>query len=163
ELELKFDAANGSFSVWYHDHRFPIDPRDYPRIVSDLGRLPQAHRELFGRFQALNALESEVHSAGQALKLELARRAGADPALVRALEAAAAAFRGTPGELDSWMPLHALLENQSYRASYWRAAADEINYRRFFNINDLAGIRVEQEDLFEETHRLVLDWVAQGK
>jgi len=163
ELTPKFDAASGSFSVWYHDHRFPIDPRDYGRIVGDAPGVPQAHRELFERFQNLNALESDVHAAGQALKLELARRAAADPALSRALDAAAEALLGTPGDLDSWKPLHSLLENQSYRAAYWRAAADEINYRRFFNINDLAGIRVEQEDLFEETHRLVLDWVARGK
>ncbi|HTV20319.1 MAG TPA: malto-oligosyltrehalose synthase [Polyangiaceae bacterium] len=167
ELELKFDAPSGSFNVWYHDHCFPIDPRDYGRIVSDTAggaaRIPEAHRELFGRFAQLNAMESEVHDVGQALERELGERAARDPALVRALTQAAEAFRGTPGDLESWKALHALLENQSYRAAYWRSAADEINYRRFFNINDLAGIRVEQEDLFEETHRLVLDWVKQGK
>jgi (1->4)-alpha-D-glucan 1-alpha-D-glucosylmutase len=163
ELSLKFDAARGSFSVWYHDHCFPIDPRDYGRIVGDAASVPADHRELFGRFQHLNALESDVHSAGQALQRELARRAANDTALIRALNAAAESFSGTAGDLESWKQLHALLENQSYRPAYWRAAADEINYRRFFNINDLAGIRVEQQDLFDETHRLVLDWVKQGK
>lgn len=163
ELDLKFDATSGSFSVWYHEHCFPIDPREYGQIVIDDAMLPPAHRELFSRFRALNTLESGVHPAGQALKRELAQRAGSDAALERALSRAAAGFRGTPGDPESWERLHLLLEGQSYRPAYWRAAADEINYRRFFNINDLAGVRVEIEELFEETHRLVLGWVERGK
>src|SRR5579883_603502 len=59
--------------------------------------------------------------------------------------------------------LHALLEAQAYRIAYWRVAADEINYRRFFNINDLAGIRIELPELFERAHRLVLTLVAEGR
>ncbi len=163
ELELKFDTASGSFSVWYHDHRFPIDPRDYGRIVGDVRALPGQHRELLGQFDLLDRDQGDVHAAGQALKAQLAQRAQTDPRLERHLTEAARTFQGTPGELETWMRLHELLENQSFRAAYWRAAADEINYRRFFNINDLAGIRVELPELFEETHRLVLQWVHEGK
>ncbi len=61
------------------------------------------------------------------------------------------------------MPLHQLIEQQSYRPAYWRVAADEINYRRFFNINDLAGIRVERRAVFDATHNLVCSLVAEGK
>jgi (1->4)-alpha-D-glucan 1-alpha-D-glucosylmutase len=167
ELKLAFDAESGTFSVWYHDHRFPIDPRDYPRIFQGLGgehrSWPQAHRELLERFVALGAQEDEVYETGQALKPQLALAAQRDGALAQALSAAAERMNGTPGDLDSWLTLHELLEAQSYRPSHYRAAADEINYRRFFNINDLAGIRVELPELFDETHRLVLQWVREGK
>jgi (1->4)-alpha-D-glucan 1-alpha-D-glucosylmutase len=163
QIELRFDPQTGTFSAWYHDHRFPIDPRDYGQIIGKTDALRAPYRELFERFAALEQLEADVYEEGQALKSELARRAQSDPALERHLTAAAQAFQGKPGQLETWMRLHALIENQSYRPTYWRAAADEINYRRFFNINDLAGIRVELEDLFEETHRLVLAWVHDGK
>ena len=56
-----------------------------------------------------------------------------------------------------------LLENQCYRLAYWRVASDEINYRRFFDINDLAAIAVEREDVFEATHAFVLRLVGEGK
>jgi (1->4)-alpha-D-glucan 1-alpha-D-glucosylmutase len=63
-----------------------------------------------------------------------------------------------PGE-----DLHALLERQCYRLAYWRVAADEINYRRFFDVNDLAALRQEDEEVFEATHDTVLRLAAQGR
>jgi (1->4)-alpha-D-glucan 1-alpha-D-glucosylmutase len=163
QIALGFDVQSGTFSAWYHDHRLPIDPRDYCQIIGKAESLRAPYRELFERFEALEQLDADVYEEGQALKRELCQRVQSDPALERHLTAAAQSFQGTPGKLDTWIRLHGLLENQSYRATHWRAAADEINYRRFFNINDLAGVRVELEDLFEETHRLVLDWVRHGK
>ena len=56
-----------------------------------------------------------------------------------------------------------LLENQCYRLSYWRVGSDEINYRRFFDVNDLAALAMEREDVFEAAHALVLRLVAEGK
>jgi len=163
EIRLAFDAASGSFSAWYHDHRFPLDPRSYPQIFSKARALSRPARALVARFAELEETGSDVHAAGQALERELARLAQAEPTLVEALSQAAEALHGTPGDLNSWLGLHALLEAQSYRPMHWRAAADEINYRRFFNINDLAGVRVELPELFDETHRLVLRWVEEGK
>ena len=162
-ITLRFDAAFGGFNAWYHEHCFPIDPRDYARILASAGDAPAQHRPLLARFTELAQRDGNVYEAGRALERELTSRAQQDPALARYLERAAAALNGTPGDLRSWMGLHALLQEQSYRPSYYRAAADEINYRRFFNINDLAGIRVELPELFDETHRLVLRWVSEGK
>ena len=59
--------------------------------------------------------------------------------------------------------LHELLEAQAYRLAYWRVASDQINYRRFFDINDLAALRMEDEAVFEATHRLVLELLAEGR
>ena len=72
-------------------------------------------------------------------------------------------LNGTPGDLKSFDELHELVKVQAYRLAYWRVAADDINYRRFFDINDLAGLRMENEAVFEITHRFVLDLLRQGK
>src|SRR5207253_1261566 len=68
--------------------------------------------------------------------------------------------RGDPRSFDL---LDALIERQAYRLSYWRVAAEEINYRRFFDVNDLAAIRMDRPEVFEATHRLVMRLLAEGK
>ncbi|HWK89554.1 MAG TPA: malto-oligosyltrehalose synthase, partial [Longimicrobium sp.] len=70
---------------------------------------------------------------------------------------------GTPGEAHSFDRLDALLNHQAYRLAYWRVAAEEINYRRFFDVNDLAGVRAEVPHVFQETHRLILRLVREGR
>jgi (1->4)-alpha-D-glucan 1-alpha-D-glucosylmutase len=83
--------------------------------------------------------------------------------VLEAIERAVRVMNGAAGERDSFETLHELLEQQAYRLAYWRVASDEINYRRFFDINELAGLRMENEAVFEATHRLVLDLLADGK
>ncbi|HEX7197337.1 MAG TPA: malto-oligosyltrehalose synthase [Candidatus Limnocylindria bacterium] len=79
-----------------------------------------------------------------------------------------ATLPGTPGDAEvtainaDRARLEALLENQHYRLVSWRAAPDELNYRRFFDVNELIGLRVEDPAVFAETHRLILRWVADG-
>ena len=165
EIKLAFDPEAGAISAWYYDHRLPIDPRDYARILDGIGDgAPENLRQLADEFRALKTDRSaEVHARGAALKRALAELAAWKPEAATHLAGAAARFHGRAGDLDSWLGLHALLEAQSYRSSYWRVAADEINYRRFFNINDLAGVRVELRELFEETHRLIFRLVEDGK
>ena len=74
-----------------------------------------------------------------------------------------ASFNGTPGDARSFDRLHALLEAQAYRLAYWRTAAHEINYRRFFDINTLAGLRVEDPQVFEAIHRLLATLLREGR
>src|SRR5690606_11501731 len=80
-----------------------------------------------------------------------------------ALEAALDEYNGAPGDPRSFDALEELLDEQAYRLAYWRVAAEEINYRRFFDINDLAGIRVERGEVFQATHRLILRLLTEGK
>ena len=75
----------------------------------------------------------------------------------------AAMFNGTPGDPHSFDALDELLNQQSYRLAYWRTASDEINYRRFFDINDLAALRQENDEVFQATHALTLRLAAEGK
>ena len=89
--------------------------------------------------------------------------AASDLELRAVVDRATQSLRGVKGDPSSFVPLHQLLERQHYRLAYWRAAADEINYRRFLDINELAGVRMEQAEVFETAHRLVLHLLAEGK
>jgi (1->4)-alpha-D-glucan 1-alpha-D-glucosylmutase len=171
EIRLRFDAEDGSFSAWYFDHRFPVAPFCYAALLrgADLtGEVGQLLSPLVEAFAKLREPRSKrhygaIHAEGGRLKAELAALARREPAAAAALARAADRLNGEPGKPASWRRLHALLEMQAYRVAYWRVAADEINYRRFFNINDLAGIRIELPELFERAHRLVLTLVAEGR
>ncbi|TXH37620.1 MAG: malto-oligosyltrehalose synthase [Rhodospirillaceae bacterium] len=165
ELKLKFDAASGSFSVWYFDHRFPLHPSTYPLILQRIDALSDFRRG----FAAIRppAEESSSRSAERAivdgLKQALAEMAQRESLLAGELQAAAEEFNGSPGQPDSFRALHDLLERQVYRLAFWRVAAEEINYRRFFDINELAGIRMERWDVFAATHRLIGRLVGEGR
>jgi (1->4)-alpha-D-glucan 1-alpha-D-glucosylmutase len=158
EIELRFDAAAGSFSAWYFDHRFPISPRSYAAILAAGDGLAGACRDFaaIGKLPAASARERAAE-----LKRALAERAGLS-AVAAAIDKALRQFAGTPGEPESFVALHRLLEAQSYRIADWRVAGEEINYRRFFNINDLAGLRIELPELFDKTHRLMFELVERG-
>jgi (1->4)-alpha-D-glucan 1-alpha-D-glucosylmutase len=153
ELVLRFDDHDGRLFVGYYDHRFPISPRDYAAVLlTEGGPLEPAARAFAdlgtgGREATRKQAEAARHEL-----LEPVYRAGIEECLRSyAIDA--------PGGLDR---LHRLLERQHYRLAWWRAAADEINWRRFFDVNGLAGVRVEQPDVFEATHRTVFRLHAEG-
>jgi (1->4)-alpha-D-glucan 1-alpha-D-glucosylmutase len=156
EIGLRFDAAEGSFSAWYFEHRFPISPVSYVTVLEAAGK---ALAGLADDFAALATWSVDIaREDAVVLKSRLAEAAG-EPAGARAIASALAQFAGRPGEPASFERLHRLLEAQHYRIAHWRVAAEEINYRRFFNINDLAGLRMELPELFERTHRLLFELI----
>ena len=181
ELELAFDAGEGSFSVYYGPHRFPIDPKEYPRILgyrldqlktalspddpglAEFQSLITAFGHLPGRWQTGRDKRSERNRDKEIHKQHLARLCAASRDISQFIARNVGEFNGAPGVPASFDRLHELLEHQAYRLAYWRVAADEINYRRFFDTNDLAALSVENDEAFEATHRFVLDLVAQGK
>lgn len=178
ELQLQFDADNGSFSVRYHDHRMPIDPREYPRIFSQ----PIAEELLPGDDAHRADFESLLNSFGnlpprddtsadavavryrdkEAHKRRLARLIERSPEVLRHIAESVTRINGTPGQPDSFDALDALLEAQAYRLSYWRVAVDEINYRRFFDVNDLAALRMNERSVFDATHQLIFELIDAG-
>ena len=161
EIELRFDVTEGSFSAWYYQHRFPLSPPSYA-IVLQRGGEPVTR--LAGDFAALHRLDpAEARRLGGEMKSRLARAARRDAAVAGAIEAALRDFTGSPGRPTSFRRLHRLLEAQHYRIANWRVAAEEINYRRFFNINDLAGLRIELPELFAATHRMVFAMIERGE
>ena len=160
EIALRFDAAEGSFSAWYYDHRFPISPPGYPVILQHGGELLAGIAEDFAGLRDLPP--AEAHEQAKALKRRLAEMAR-HPAAAVAIDTALANYAGTAGDAASFRLLHQLLEAQHYRIADWHVAAEEINYRRFFNINDLAGLRIEQPELFTEAHRQVFAMIERGE
>jgi (1->4)-alpha-D-glucan 1-alpha-D-glucosylmutase len=96
------------------------------------------------------------------IKRRLERRCQEAPQVLAAVTQAVAQINGTPGDPRSFDALDSLLNDQSYRLAFWRVAAEEINYRRFFDVNDLAAIRMELPEVFDATHRLLLELIATG-
>ncbi len=163
ELQPRFDRATGTFSVWYHEHRFPLAPRTYAvpmhaAHAPELESMADAFARLRIRASASPRRTAEVRARAAELNAQLAHATALHPALERG----AAALCGEVGKPQSFLPLHRVLERQGYRLAFWRVAADEINYRRFFDINGLAGIRIENRDLFDHVHRLVARLLAEG-
>ncbi len=189
ELRLAFE--DGAFFLHYFDHKFPINPRSYGQVLEvvlellgypkggDSSALGVSIKTLASQVNELQsivtALEympprsetdakriAERAREKEIVKRRLERLAEEEPSVREALAGAVQRFNGTPGEPRSFDLLHRLIEQQAYRLSYWRVAAEEINYRRFFDINTLAAIRMEEPEVFETTHRLLFELVARG-
>ena len=181
ELVLRFDAVTGGFSVHYFEHRFPLDPSTYPRILGlELDALRQRlganHPDLleleslitaFGHLPARSRTEPEAIRERERDK-EIHKRALAaliarNPAIAGHIAHQSATVNARCAELAAPDGLHELLEQQPWRLAFWRVAVDEINYRRFFDINELAGLRMERGEVFDATHALVLEQVRLGR
>src|SRR5207302_327930 len=116
----------------------------------------------YAAFFDIDWAPSNPDRAHKVLVPVLADLYGTVPEVGAAIEAAVRSFGGTAAEPASFDALHELLELQAYHLAYWRVAAEDINYRRFFDVNDLAALRVDNEAVFEVTHRLVLQLIGAG-
>ena len=176
ELRVRFDS--GSFSLTYFDHVFPIAPGTYRYILElALENLAEFREEdFYAEFQSiLTALEylprrtetdperiKERAREKEIIKKRLERRCAEAPQVQRGIEKAVETINGHIGDPRSFDRLDELLNAQSYRLAFWRVAAEEINYRRFFDVNDLAAIRVELPEVFDAAHKLLFELVASG-
>ena len=157
--DFSLSFVNGGFFLRYFETRLPLRPRSYPfilrRVISELGGdRSDELREIIGSLSD--------PAAKTRAKARLKELAEAEPGVASAIDRALRTLEGSPGSPETFDDLHALLEEQVYRLSYWRVAAEEINYRRFFDINSLAAIRVEIPEVFEAAHQLVFQLLAQG-
>jgi len=149
--EITLTYNDGRFYAAYYEHRFALSPRTYPQVLDTL--LPD-----FERTEAYFDLQ-ELRDAFTDLAPAARERA---EALCRRLNAVDVSF--SADLLDDAFDRaarHRLLEKQHWRLAYWKTAGREINYRRFFTINDLVGLRMEDEDLFWGAHRLLGDLLAE--
>lgn len=181
ELKLTFDAEHGEFSIFYYQHRFPIAPREYPRILGfEIDRLQQlmgstnedflefrsiitAFTHLPERQESTREQRAERNREKAVQKRRLAALCGRSPQARDFVAHNVELFNGTPDNPRSFDLLHELIKAQPYRFAQWRVAADDINYRRFFDINDLAALRTENDDVFNKTHHFIFELIAQGK
>jgi (1->4)-alpha-D-glucan 1-alpha-D-glucosylmutase len=157
ELVLQCSRETGALYIAYHEHHFPISPRSAALLLHGEPVLKEIAYEfmLAARLAGRNAATSAARQAKSRLAASLRTTEG-EEALAAILTRVSAT---TP---DGHRRLHELLQRQHYRLAWWRAAADEINWRRFFDINTLAGLRVERPQVFDATHRLILDLYAKG-
>jgi (1->4)-alpha-D-glucan 1-alpha-D-glucosylmutase len=181
ELKLVFDASRGEFFIQYREHRFPLDPKEYPRILQrcvdgltktlgeqnadllEFQSLITAFGHLPGRQEMSTDRVAERNRDKEIHKHRLAELCARCPEITRCLVSVVESISGDPADAASFEELHELIKAQAFRLANWRVAADDINYRRFFDTNDLAGICMESEAVFEATHRLVFTLMADGK
>ena len=173
DLKLGFNSDTGVFAVSFFEHTFPICPLTYPDILDravavDASEGGEGIDGLLRVAEELRALAAEpehrrhdVVVTCEKLKHRLAVLAKRGQ-VVETIDQAMAVFNGTPGVPESFGAMHRLLERQSYRLSYWRVAASDVNYRRFFDIDSLAGVRIEHPAVFERTHALIFDLISRG-
>ncbi|MFW5691602.1 MAG: malto-oligosyltrehalose synthase [Chloroflexota bacterium] len=180
--ELKIVYWHGDFYVHYYEHQFPMTPESYRRVLRLLlDTLPEdmdedeawVRLELASVVRSLDLLPPYFRTNAE--EVAIRRR---ESIIVRwrllgmfdkserfrtAMQETLDTVNGDPADPASFDMLDDLLSEQPYRLSYWRVATDEINYRRFFDINDMAAVRIEAPDVFDDVHRLVFRLMAQGK
>ncbi|MDN5872342.1 MAG: hypothetical protein L0H73_16715 [Nitrococcus sp.] len=181
ELRLQLLPERGEISVYYYEHRFPIDPATYPDVLGlHLERLEQRLGDdewslvelrsiitAFGHLPPRDATDGVAREERlrekEVCKRRLARLYRRVPPVAECLAANVAYLGGSSGEPESFEQLHRLLERQAYRLAHWQVAADEINYRRFFDVNDLAALSMENPRVFETTHGRIFEWITSAR
>ena len=178
EIALRFDE-NGFFARYY-DHRLPLAPKTYLLILNrgrnDLlesiaeAEMKAAFEEAMRTLEELpdRNLEEAEHKTQR--RHEVARIKSllwqvylAEPEYKRSLDDLLWSLGGDRQDSRSFDALDEILSAQVYRIAYWRIAAEEINYRRFFDINDLVGVRVELPEIFEISHKEIVKLMREGK
>jgi (1->4)-alpha-D-glucan 1-alpha-D-glucosylmutase len=178
ELQLHFE--DGALHLRYFDLTLPINPRQSPRLLSlhqdrlerEMAGAPVL-REYLSILTALHNLPvyterdpsriAERQREKEVARERLSRLVAESPEICRHVDECLRTANGVPGDPASFDVLHDLLENQAYRLAYWRTAMDEINYRRFFDINELVALRMEEPAVFEVTHGLLTRLIADGR
>jgi (1->4)-alpha-D-glucan 1-alpha-D-glucosylmutase len=175
--ELRVDYANSRFSLHYYDTRFPVNIGTCDHLLEvcyeelPFDEMDEIKQELASIITAIKNLPDYRQLDRQQERLReqtIIRRRfetlyNEHPEVGAALERAITFINGVKGAPDSFEPLASLIRRQPYRLAYWRTAADEINYRRFFDVNELASVRNEVPAVFQQTHRLIFQLAAEGK
>jgi (1->4)-alpha-D-glucan 1-alpha-D-glucosylmutase len=164
--EMRLVRCGGKLEIHYHEHRMPVAPSSLAGLLAeaaercsspDLAFIADSCGELPLATATDRASTSRRHRDKEVLGGQLARLCAEQPEIAAAVDAVVDATNADPDRLD------ALLELQNYRPAFWRTAGRELDYRRFFDVNTLIGLRTEDERVFADIHALVLDWVRRGQ
>jgi (1->4)-alpha-D-glucan 1-alpha-D-glucosylmutase len=179
--EIRLEYANGAFTLRYFDHCLPVAPRSYTMMLEHcrdtlpalLGENVEALAEYDSILTAITYLpshsetdptrEAEHQREKQVIKRRLAALTDAYPPVQACIAQTVTLLNGTPDDPRSVDLLDAVVQAQAYRLCYWRVASEEVNYRRFFDINDLAALSMERPEVFAATHGLILRLLGVGK
>jgi (1->4)-alpha-D-glucan 1-alpha-D-glucosylmutase len=181
EQELILKLSKDGFAVHYYDHKFPVAPKTYRDILAHrldeleaaIGAGNPAFLGLTGlialadhlppRTATSRAKLKERHRDKEILKERVWLLYQGSPEIRQFLDDNIAVFNGRKGDSRSFELLDTLLAQQVYRLAHWQVALEIINYRRFFSINELIGIRVEDPQVFKATHALLFKLAGEGK
>ena len=175
ELILKLDEAG--FYIKYFDHRFPLALKSYEPLIEQIIRgMPNTAR---GERRTLSEILQEIQqlpcdpnpsaadqqrriSELRKIKERLWKLYHSVPAVRKLADEVIRTVNGSPEKPSSRDQLDQILSAQAYRLAYWKIGLEEINYRRFFDINELVGLRVEDPDVFADRHRLIIQLTREG-
>ena len=164
EISLHFDKTAGRFAFHYYEHRFPLSPSTYA-VLLNLGNgelAPLARHFVHGHNESI-AKRATLFSENCLLLAEAAKQ---NHEVTKAIGALLLKVNGGAGknglEKNDWKLMHDILQKQNYRLASWRTAADEINWRRFFDVIQLAGVRIQSPIAFEIVHATTLRLYAEG-
>ncbi len=178
--ELRLDYHEGAFHLHYYDHKFPIIPKTYVSILTCrldelaglLGEDNPCYQELLSIMTALEHLPPytetdperiiERYREKEIVKKRLFALYRESHEVREFIDGNVYIFNGVKGDPRSFDLLDELLRQQVFRLSHWRVATEEINYRRFFDINSLGAIRTEDPAVFAECHRMIFDLIRKG-
>ena len=155
----------GTFTLAYFDHVMPVAPRSLNDLLNEAASRADSDElaflaDSFGNLPISTLIDVESksrrHRDKEVLRAALARLCAEKPEVGAAIDAVLAEINASPQAID------ALLERQNYRLAFWKTAVQELDYRRFFDINTLISLRMEDERVFRDSHRLILKWVREG-
>lgn len=179
--EIRIGCADGQFHASIYGTSLPLAPRTWTMLlepavarlreklgatdehVAEMESIVTALSHLPGSMETDDAKVRERHREKEIVKRRLSALLEASAEAGAAIDASLDEINGRQGDPHSFDRLERLLESEPYRLSFWRVAMDEINYRRFFDINDLAAIRVEDPEVFSAVHALIFDLVRRGQ
>ena len=178
--QLRLEYAGGAFTIHYFEHCYPVAPRSYglilghglPELENVFGVDSAEANEYQSIFTAVRNLPrsnetepdrvAERRREKEVIKRRLAELTSKYPRVQEFIQQILSRFNGQAGDAKSFNLLEELLDDQLYRLTYWRVAADEINYRRFFDINELAALSMERPEVFAATHELLFTMFREG-
>ena len=162
---VRLKRSGGLFTFTYFDHVMPVAPRSLNDLLNEAAWQVGSDElaflaDSFGNLPISTATDVESvsrrHRDKEVLRAALARLCSERPEVASAIDAVIVDLNASTAKID------ALLERQNYRLAFWKTAVQELDYRRFFDINTLISLRMEDERVFEDSHRLILKWVREG-
>lgn len=163
--ELVLARRGGKFEIHYHEHEMPVAPRALDELLRaaagrcgspDLAFIADACGDLPLATATGRESSARRHRDKEVLAGQLARLCEERPDIAAAVDAVVEEINADPDRLDE------LMSRQNFRPAFWRTAGRELDYRRFFDVHTLVGLRIEDERVFADTHSLVLAWVRRG-